>query len=464
MTDQTAPASAASDTASAASNPALAASSTALAASKTALAASARTQTPSATGPVDLGSHFAERVALYFGAVFLVFGVHLTYFPVWLASRGLTPEQIGLLTALPIILRAILTPIIGAYADATGRHRTLVVALSAASAVLAIAAWNAPSYGWLVVTVIPYSVIAVSVLPLIDTVAVAGVRAAGHDYGRMRLWGSLTFLIATLAAGAMIDIWGARAIIWALVGATIATAIAALMLPHPRRDAATGTAPLAATVTATTTRQQNAQREGTRSNAGAAGAVGALMTQPVFVLFIVAVGAIQASHAAFYTFGALHLQGQGVSGSAFGTLWAVAIIAEIVLLGWSAPFIAKLGAVRLLILGGVAAIVRWSVMSIDPPYAAVFALQILHGATYAATHLGAMHFIAKAVPEGASGTAQSLYSSVGSGLMTAAAVYLAGLAYPSMAGHTYLLMGAIAFAGTAAAITVQRSWDGRALV
>jgi len=439
MTDQTAPASAASKPASAASDPALA-----------------------ATGPADLGSHFAERVALYFGAVFLVFGVHLTYFPVWLASRGLTPEQIGLLTALPIILRAILTPIIGAYADATGRHRTLVVALSAASAVLAIAAWNAPSYGWLVVTVIPYSVIAVSVLPLIDTVAVAGVRAAGHNYGRMRLWGSLTFLIATLAAGAMIDIWGARAIIWALVGATIATAIAALMLPHPQLDTATRTAPLTANGTAlTTTRRQNAYREGSRSTAGA---VGALMTQPVFVLFIVAVGAIQASHAAFYTFGALHLQGQGVSGSAFGTLWAVAIIAEIVLLGWSAPFIAKLGAVRLLILGGVAAIIRWSMMSIDPPYAAVFALQILHGATYAATHLGAMHFIAKAVPEGASGTAQSLYSSVGSGLMTAAAVYFAGLAYPSMAGQTYLLMGALAFAGTAAAITVHRTWNGRALV
>ncbi|MBX9925375.1 MAG: MFS transporter [Hyphomicrobiaceae bacterium] len=399
----------------------------------------AKTQIRVAAGPSDLGSHFPQRIALYFGAIFLVYGIHLTYFPVWLAWRGLSPEQIGFITAVPILLRAVLTPVIGAYADATGRHRTMIIALSVLSAALSIGAWMAPDTPWLVVTAVPFAVIMVSVLPLVDTVAVSGVRAAGHDYGRMRLWGSLTFLIATLLAGAMLDVFGAGSIMWGLIAATLATALTALLLPKPAEGS----------------------RRPRPSQTADAGKVGQLLRQPLFLTFIMAVGAIQGSHAAFYAFGALHLQGQGVSGSAFSTLWVIAILAETALFAWSAPFVAKIGAVRLLILGGVAAVVRWGIMSIDPPYGVVFALQPLHALTFAATHLGAIHFIAKAVPGHGAGTAQALHSAIGNGLIMAAAIYVSGQIYPSLAGATYLVMGALALTGTAAAVYVSKTWDGR---
>lgn len=404
-----------------------------------------------AADPADTPDpRFAERIALYFAAVFLIYGVHITYFPLWLADRGLTPEQIGTLTALPIVLRAVLTPLIAAQADARGSHRAFVVVLSLASVGLALAVAASPSFPWLIVTVIPFSIAIVTVLPLVDTLAVSGVRGAGADYGRMRLWGSLTFLMATLAAGYLLDLYGARSIIWAILAATVATAAAALLLPNPAGNPALQSA--------------NAGDAAPPEAAAGSGYVRRLMTAPVFVLFILSVGATQSSHAAFYTFGALHLQGQGVSGTAFGALWATAILAETALFAWSAPFVARIGPVNLLMLGGFAAIARWLVMSIDPPYAAIVVLQVLHALTYGATHLGAIHFIAAAVPTRGSGTAQALYSAIGNGMCTALATYAAGQVYPALQGSTYLVMGAIAIIGTAAAIGMGKLWDKKPLV
>ncbi len=427
-----------------------------------------RAAPPAHAAAVDLGAYFPERIALYFGAIFLVYGIHLTYFPVWLAWRGLTPEQIGIVTALPILLRVVLTPIIGVYADRTGRHRTIIIVLSVIASVMAVGAWLAPDTPWLVVTAVPFAVFMVSVLPLVDTVAVAGVRAAGHDYGRMRLWGSLTFLLATLIAGAMLDAFGAGSIIWGIVAATLATACVAFFLPQPTAALhGTVSSPLPIEPTGPPLAPPVGPLRENLGNATAvtdSGYVGRLLRLPIFLAFILAVGAVQGSHAALYAFGALHLQGQGVSGRAFGTLWVIAILAETALFAWSAPFVARFGAVRLLILGGVAAVFRWGVMSVDPSYAIVFALQALHALTFGATHLGAMHFIAKAVPGRGAGTAQALHAAIGNGLIMAAAIYATGYIYPRLGGSTYLVMGGLALAGTAAAVYVHKTWDGRAIL
>lgn len=397
---------------------------------------------PPPSAAPDLGTYFPERISLYFGAIFLIYGVHITYFPVWLASRGLAPEQIGLLTALPIVLRSLMTPAIAAHADATGRHRIIVVALSFASSILAVGVWASPSFPWLIVTVVPFAIAMVTVLPLVDTLAVFGVREGGYDYGRMRLWGSVTFLVATLAAGGLYDLYGASSIMWALVTASALSAVAAVLLPRP---------PPAITAKET-------------PRVSESGIVRRLLAMPVFGLFILAVGAIQSSHAAFYTFGALHLQGQGVSGTAFGSLWAVAIVAETALFAWSAPFVTRFGPVNLLMIGGVAAVLRWMMMSLDPPYTAIVMLQALHALTYGATHLGAIHFIARAVPTQGAGTAQALYSAIGNGLATAFATFVAGQVYPVLSGYTYLVMGLIAMTGLAAAVGLSKLWDREPLI
>ncbi|MFM9816059.1 MFS transporter, partial [Streptomyces scabiei] len=78
-------------------------------------------------------------------------------------------------------------------------------------------------YWYFLVTVVPFSIAVASIMPLAETIAVSGVRVAGHNYGRMRLWGSIAFLAATLVAGRVSDIYGPSGIIYVLLLATMAT-------------------------------------------------------------------------------------------------------------------------------------------------------------------------------------------------------------------------------------------------
>ena len=382
---------------------------------------------------------FAERIALYFSALFLIYGVHISYFPVWLHWRGLGPEAIGYITAVPIFLRTVLTPWIGAQADARHNHRHMIIAMSVACAGFALVISQCRGFWPIFAVSVPFAVLISSIMPLTETLAVAGVRSAGHDYGRMRLWGSAMFLVTTVATGALVDRDGPGIAIYVMIAAAFATVGAALALPKPLGEGVVEAGAL----------KPPAER----------GLVIALLSKPLFAAFLFTVGAVMGSHATFYTFGALHLKAQGISGTAFGVLWTISIFAEMALLAFSAPLVERFGPVRLLIAGAAGGVVRWGAMSFDPSFGIVAGLQVLHAFTYGATHVGAIHFIARAVPNTGAGTAQALYSAIGSGLITGAATIMAGQFYPHLAGKTFLVMAALSGSGLAVAIWMDRTWD-----
>jgi MFS transporter, PPP family, 3-phenylpropionic acid transporter len=383
-------------------------------------------------------------MGLYFATLFLIYGVHVTYYPVWLSSRGLRAEEIGLITAMPIFMRTLLTPMIASYADGRGNHRAVIIAMSLAGVVLTGIISQCTTFMSLLLTSVPFAIVVASIMPLTETIAVTGVRGAGHDYGRMRLWGSLTFLVATIASGLLFDAYGAGVGIWILVAACVATALASLLLPKPAPEAV---------ATATDANQGEPSVPALR-----------LLSMPVFAAFLLAIGAIHGAHAAFYTFGALHFKALGFSGATFGWLWAVSVFVEIGVFAYSKPLIARFGATQLIIAAGVASIIRWGGMSLNPSLGVVIVLQMLHGLTYGAGHLGAIHFIARAVPTVGAGTAQALYSAIGSGFITGLATLASGYLYPVLGGQTFLAMGALAGVGLIAAIWLHKTWDRSALI
>jgi len=99
-------------------------------------------------------------------------------------------------------------------------------------------------------------------------------------------------------------------------------------------------------------------------------------------------------------------------------------------------------------------------MSFSLPLAALIPLQTLHTLTYGASHLAAMHFISRAVPESAQGTAQALYATVASGLLMGGATLVSGWLYASAGERAYLSMAALAGLGLAGALVVRARWTG----
>lgn len=379
----------------------------------------------------------STRLGCFFGAVFLVAGVKTTYLPVWLDARGLTAAEIGFIAAAPMLLRIVAAPLIGYAADALAAHRQFIIGL--AWMALVLSAMLVPAYGfWPILAVaLLLSLASLGLVPLTETMAMASVRRSGLDYGRMRLWGSLTFIVAAFAAGIGVERYGPEAALWLLIAASCVTAMAAHALPRPETGAESS---------ATSTRRGVSFAD-----------MHALLTTRAFLWLLLAVGAIQSAHAVFYIFGVLHWRKQGISPVTASTLWMVGVVTEIALFAFSGAVVKVVGAAGLIALGAGASLVRWFLMSMDPGLVLLYPLQALHGLTYGATHLGAVHLIAAIVPAAQAGTAQALYSSATSGIAMALATLLAGWLFPAYGGGAYLAMMLLAAIGGAACLLMQLS-------
>lgn len=388
-------------------------------------------------GQSDVSS--AWRIAAFYAALFLVYGASLPYLPVLLDARGLSAAEIGIVSSVPLFLRLFLTPVIAVHADRRGDHRSVIIGLSLAgvSAILLLA--GVRGFWPILLCATLFLVTIQSTMPLIETIAMAGVKRSGHNYGRMRLWGSASFILVTFAGADLIERLGTEVIIWLLTIGTISTLVSAIMLPRPDIEETSG------------------GPGGTSANQKLdLAAARALVAAKPIVLFLIAAGAAQSAHAVFYAFGVLHWRASGVPGSWIGLLWSVGVIAEIGLFWWSKEILAKVTAVDLIVIGAMASMVRWTTMAFDPPLVMLVPLQILHGATYGASHLGAMHFIQARVPEGQSGTAQALYSTVTAGIGMGLAMMFAGFAFQRFAGLSYLGMAALGAVSLVAAIALRQ--------
>jgi PPP family 3-phenylpropionic acid transporter len=387
---------------------------------------------------------FAVPVALFYAALFVVYGMCVPFLPVWLDWRGLTPGEISAVIAAPLFLRVLVTPVVAVAADRSGTHRRYLVALSWGALAFVLGLTIAPPFWPILLFATLLMMCNSTTLPLIDTIAVQGTRLRGLDYGRLRLWGSLSFVAASFVGGVAITEFGGGAGIWLIAAGCALTLLAAYVVPEQGKvDAPSAIVP-PPLWKASEPRELLARRE--------------------FQLFLIAGGFVQAAHAAFFAFGTLLWQKQGLSAAWCGTLWAIGVFAEVLVFTFSGRVAARFGAVRLIALGAAASVLRWLVLAIEPSLAVLVPLQLLHGVTYGASHIGAMHFIHDAIPRDRAASAQAFYATVAAGVAMGMATLLAGYLYAQAGALTYVAMAAIATISLAAAVRLIQVWNGGELV
>jgi MFS transporter, PPP family, 3-phenylpropionic acid transporter len=373
--------------------------------------------------PRPVPSHPAARLSAFYAAAFLVTGTQLPFWPVWLAARGLSVREIGTVFAAAIWAKVIATPAIGTIADRFGRRR--VMGMLAATALAAyMALWPTGGF-WPLLSLNLVALTAQSALmPLGDSVTLTLSRTAGLDYGRVRVWGSLSFILASLAAGAVLARTSGERVLPLVLGGSALLMLACRGLPAP--DSPHEPATIA-----------RVRGAGIRQFAG----------DPWFWIFVATASALQASHQVYYGFGSLYWRSLGFSETTIGWLWAEGVIAELLLFWQNRRLLLRLGPVGLMALGGLAGIIRWTLTGLVVWLPAIAALQLLHAFTFGATYLGAMHFLSRAVPPYAAASAQTTYVAVSSGLGGGLVMMAAGTLYATWGGHAYLLMAALSAAG-----------------
>ena len=380
----------------------------------------------------------AVRMSVFYFAVFLSAGLYLPFWPVWLESRGLGPVEIGLLYAIGRFTRILTNPLIAHVVDRRGDRRKPMVLLSL-GATVAFAAYELCSEMW------QFALVAVvvgamwgTINPLGDSLALVNARQGRLNYGRVRLWGSISFILATLAGGQILDVWPESAIFWSLLATFAVVTVVCLITPDTRVEA-----PLV---------QSNVFRVFWR-----------LMSEPRFALFILASALLQTSHLVVYIFGTLHWRDAGIDDFVIGVLWAEGVVAEIVLFSFGAALTARFGAAGLLMMAAVAGVMRWPLLAFSTDLSVLFVAQALHGVTFGAAHLGAMAFLSRAIPPSLSATAQTLHGAVALGIASAVISPFLGGLYESWGGGAFYIMTLFSLAGGVVAFIAAQRWNGETL-
>jgi PPP family 3-phenylpropionic acid transporter len=370
----------------------------------------------------------ALRLALFFAAYFVVIGIILPFWPTWLESRGLTAQEIGLLLALGSWGKLVGNPLFAWVADRIGSMKLPLILITAAALVFYVLFAFADGFWPLFIVTMLSSLCLTSITPLGDGLAIVLAGRHGLHYGRIRLWGSVSFIAAGSGAGWLLTGRSVDLVLLLVIASVGLTLVSCMALPD------VGGAP--------------SQRAG-------AGWLD-LLGDRRFVIFIVASGLIQASHAVLYGFATLHWLAAGHDKDTIGVLWAVGVVAEVVLFAAAGGVVGRLGPIWLLVLAGVAGIVRWTIAALSTDLLVLGLIQLLHGMTFGATHLAAMYYLMREVPAGLAATAQGLYGAVAWGAAFGLAMLAAGGLYAAYGGGAFFVMAGMCLAGTAFALILTR--------
>jgi MFS transporter, PPP family, 3-phenylpropionic acid transporter len=378
------------------------------------------------------------RLAGFGAAYMFAAGAFMSYWPVWLHERGITDSQIGTLYMTRQVVGIVAMLGIGFLAHRVGRLRGILLVLAICASVLMGAYQVSYSFLALLLVGLVWGWIWSPVLALYDGVLVNEAKARDFTYGRLRMWGSVAFIGGTLICGVMVDQFGPPSVLYVSWLGVLLLVPLALVLPG------------------------SARAKGTRSHAPFH--VRDLLSSPPFVLFLIAAGLCQASHAVLYSFGTLTWRAAGIDDVTISLLWGESVAVEILMMMASGWVMQRIGITGLIGLGLACGIVRWTGMAFTTELPALVILQALHAGTFAACHLGAMAFIQRALPASGTALGQSLYYALGTGTAQAVIYQFAGVLYSEYGQRAFLGMTAISAIGLVALIALARLWNGGLLV
>lgn len=382
----------------------------------------------------------APRMALQYILLFGASGVTLPFAGLWFRAQGLSGAQIGALLAIPMLARALTGPLIAVWADGFRRRRAPIALLGLAMAVgyggAGLAQGVVPwAFFWLI-----GATAAAALIPLSDVLTLKVAAREGFPFSLPRGCGSAAFVVANVVMGWLLTRMSADVvIIWAVAASLLIAVTAWRILPDERVG---GDGPLS----------------GFERFRG----LGRLAADPVFMIAIFAVGAVQAAHAFYYGFSAILWRAQGVAESMTGLLWAFSVMVEIGFMWVVEPWRRRrgIGPWFILALGGGAAVLRWTVMAFAPPLWLLWPLQTLHALTFAATYLAGVQIVERLCPPDSHTAAQTLSSALSAGVLIGLATLASGPLYDAFGSRAYLGMAGLALVGGVTGLLLARRLGG----
>ena len=360
-------------------------------------------------------SHFKLSNVYFF--YFAVFGLFIPYAGLYYEYLGFNALQIGQLSALFVVTKVIAPNLLGWLSDKTGLQMTWVKW----SAFLTFASlWlfaEQVSFNGILFSVFLFSIFFHSSLPIFESYTLTSLKSDKASYGKIRLWGSVGFILSVLLVGFLVDKHGLAIFPWLLLFTAVLVWLSSLFL-------------FDFSVTKTATIPHNF--------------ISVIKKPHVIALLIVGM-LIQFSHGTYYGFYSIFLADAGYSKTAIAWLWTIGVLAEIGVFLWMRKLFSKATAKNLLLLSLALTALRWVLipLSVESEIGLFFA-QLLHAASYGLFHAAAIYLIDESFTGRNKSRGQAVYASSSHGLGGALGLLLAGFAWYNFGAEVAFVISAIA--------------------
>ena len=374
----------------------------------------------------------SRRALVAFGSVsfayFAYAGLFSTYAPLWFRSLGFSTLAIGTLASMQSATRLFSPYAWGWVADHTGARTLLLRWAVGLSLVCSFGYLLWPAYGWIAGVTVAMFVCTAGVIPINEAalahlVSHDGALDAGR-YGRVRVWGSVGFILAVSGTGFALQWLGVARFPAFVIGVLALLLLAVWRLPLVREPAHLGQA--------------------------AAGAM-AVLRQPLVAWFFAGVFFTVLAHTSLYAFLSLYLDSLGYGKGAVGLMWALGVTVEVAWFWLQGRWVHRLSLYGWLLLAAGVSLLRFTATAAFGHVGWVLVLaQCTHAVTFAAQHTACIGVINRHFPGRLRGRGQALYTVLGYG---ASGVIggVAGGALSDAFGFAAVFWGASAAAAAAVA-------------
>ncbi len=339
------------------------------------------------------------RLSGFYFWYFALLGALFPYWSLYLQSLGYSPEQIGILMAIPMATKIFAPSIWGWLADHTHKRLAIVRIGSALAALCFSAIFISTSFWPLIFILVSYSFFWNAVLPQHEAVTLGFLPHQPERYSRIRLWGSVGFILAVIFCGVWFEYFGTGAL--PVVGLFLLTAIwaSSMLVPEPPRSL-----------------QHSASVHFL-----------AACRQPAVLAFLAGAFLMQLSHGVYYSFYSILMEQAGYSRSAIGVLWSVGVVAEVVVFIAMHNFLNRAGVRLILIVSLVIAVIRWLLIAHFNQVVILLVLaQVFHAFTFGTFHAASIEAVRRLFEPVHQGKGQAIYSGISFGAGGATGSLLGG--------------------------------------
>lgn len=359
----------------------------------------------------------ATRLAAFYFFYFGFLGAFAPFWTLYLKSLGLSGPQIGVLVALVPITRVFGPAMWGWIADHRGARIPIVRLTSVATLIVFSGMFWGQTFAWLFVVTLVMNIFWCGSLPLVEATTMGHLGDRVSGYGRIRAWGSVGFLAVVQGTGYFLDAFPVEALLWLILGSLVFHAISAYYVPeaptHPHHN---DKVPLKH-----------------------------ILIRPDVIALFAGCFLMSVSHGPYHTFYSIWLVEHNYSKGEVGTLWALSVIAEILVFVFWTRITALVSLKRLLVFAYGIAFVRFLAIGwLANSAAVIFISQFAHAATFGFFHGAAVALTHRYFRGRHQSKGQALYSGIGFGAGGAVGGLMSGFLWDHAGGAWTFSAGALA--------------------